>query len=331
MAEALRLAETFVRSASEPRVRSLYSGWRGRRQASSPRALGGRAHPLGPIVVVRDQSRVGRAERHDDAASERRDVHHPVGAEVAHAICERVGEDQTPLGVGVVHLNGLPVELGDDVSGLGGRAVGHVLRRRHAGHDAYWQAELGDRVQRLQDGGSAGHVHLHLLHLRRGLDGDPARVEGDSLAHEAERLARRIGRLVPQHDQTRLLRAALGDGREPAHPEGLDLGAAHDVGGDGIVARRDLASPIRQVRRRHDVGGQRLKLAGAIGGLGRDPRYVNGPRRLLSMAGGRDHQAIDLGGRRVVGVAGFEPVEPKRGQDHALDQGRREVCTRASV
>ncbi len=96
-------------------------------------------------------------------------------------------------------------------------------------------------------------------------------------------------------------------------------------------AAADLASPIRQVRRRHDVRGQRLKLAGAIGGLGRDPRYVNGPRRVLGMAGGGDHQAIDLGGRRVVGVAGFEPVEPKRGQDHALDQGRCEVPTRASV
>ena len=49
------------------------------------------------------------------------------------------------------------------------------------------------------------------------------------------------------------------------------------------------------------------------------------------MAGGRDHQAIDLGGRRVVGVAGLEPVEPKGGQDHALDQAAARSPTRASV
>ena len=122
-AEALRLAETFVRSATVPRVRSLYSGWSGRRQASSPVRSAAAAHPLGPLVVVREQSGVGRAERDDDAAGQRRDVDHPVGAQVAHAIRERVGEDQTPLGVGVVHLDGLPVELGDDVAGLGRRAA----------------------------------------------------------------------------------------------------------------------------------------------------------------------------------------------------------------
>ena len=48
------------------------------------------------------------------------------------------------------------------------------------------QPQLGDRGDRLEHGGAARHVHLHLLHLRRGLDRDPAGVEGDGLADQPE-------------------------------------------------------------------------------------------------------------------------------------------------
>ena len=105
--------------------------------------------------------------------------------------------------------------------------------------------ELGDRGDGLEHRGAAGHVHLHLLHLRRGLDRDPAGVEGDRLADEAERLAGRLRRLVAQHDQ-------------PAAPRALPLATAaarpsrsssisarpRTSARDRLVGGGDLASPI---------------------------------------------------------------------------------------
>ena len=44
--------------------------------------------------------------------------------------------------------------------------------------------EPRDRGGRLDHGGAARHVHLHLLHLARGLDRDAAGVEGHRLADE---------------------------------------------------------------------------------------------------------------------------------------------------
>ena len=66
---------------------------------------------------------------------------------------------------------------------------------------------------RLDHGGAARHVELHLLHLRRGLDRDPARVEGHGLAHVAQVRAARVLGPVAQHDQPRLHVRALGHRR----------------------------------------------------------------------------------------------------------------------
>ena len=63
-----------------PRVSSLYSGCSGRRQASSPVRSAAARTRSAQLVVVRDQPGVGRAERDDDAAGQRREVDDPVGA-----------------------------------------------------------------------------------------------------------------------------------------------------------------------------------------------------------------------------------------------------------
>ena len=70
---------------------------------------GGGAVDLGePVVVVGEQARVGRAQRHDDRAGQRGQVDHPLGA-LLDRVVEGVGEDQPALGVGVVDLDRLAV------------------------------------------------------------------------------------------------------------------------------------------------------------------------------------------------------------------------------
>ena len=175
-----------------PLVSSLYSSCSGRRQASSPVSRRRARDLAGPLVVVGDQRRVGGAERDQDRAGERRQVDDPLGAELAHAVGERVGEDQPALGVGVVDLDRLAVELGDDVAGLDrasrsacSRSTGIAATRSSSSPSSAIGAE------RLEHRGAARHVHLHLLHPGRGLDRDPAAVEGDRLADEPDPPRRR--------------------------------------------------------------------------------------------------------------------------------------------
>src|SRR5207248_2278410 len=86
------------------------------------------------------------------------------------------------------------------------------------GDRAHRSAERGERTDPVQRPRAAGHVPLHVLHPARRLDRDAAGVERDRLADEPEQqVLARVGRLVAEDDQARLVAAA----------------AAHSGGGTG--------------------------------------------------------------------------------------------------
>ena len=104
---------------------------------------------------------------------------------------ERVGEDEPALGVRVHDLDRLAVRGAEDVARTERVAAGKVLRRRDHGDRAHRESERGDRAQPVERAGAARHVALHVLHPRGRLERDPARVERDRLADEAEQRCRR--------------------------------------------------------------------------------------------------------------------------------------------
>ena len=190
---------------------------------------------------------VGVAERDEDRAGERGEVDDPLGA-LLDRVAERVGQDQAALGVGVVDLDRLAVHRGDDVARLhrawplGMFSVDGTTAVTVAG-----SAELGDRVHRLDHRGAAGHVELHLLHLRRGLDRDPAGVEGHGLAHEARgaaRWRRRAGSAARSAAARRALPWATAAKR--AHAARHDRVAVEQLDLERLVLRR--RSPRRARR-----------------------------------------------------------------------------------
>ena len=137
-------------------------------------------------------------------------------------------------------------------------------------------AQLGDRAHRLDDRGAAGHVELHLLHLRRGLDRDPARVEGDRLADEAEVRPARARRPVAQHDQPRLRVASLGDRGEGAHAARHDRLAVEQLDLERLVLVGDLGGALGEEGRRGHVRGQVLEVARRVRGAPRSrPRSTS--------------------------------------------------------
>jgi hypothetical protein len=103
-----------------------------------------------------------------------------------------------------------------------------VLAGGHDADDVRLHAQLADRLHGAQHRGAPAHVELHLLHRLRRLDGDAARVEGEALAHEHERLGVRRPAPVLQHEEARLLLRALRHGEQRPHPLGLQLGGPED-------------------------------------------------------------------------------------------------------
>ena len=200
-------------------------------------ALGRRLDLGGELVVVRDQRRIGGPEGDQHRAGQGGQVHEPVGTELDR-VGEGVGQDQAPLGVGVIHLHGLAIQLGDDVAGLDRASARHVLRRGDHRQQVDRHLQLGDRRHGLEDHRSPGHVHLHLVHGLRRLDGDPAAVEGDALADKSECLPI-ASALVAQHDQLWLLDGPLRDGLQATHALLRDLLSPHDLHADARVLVRD--------------------------------------------------------------------------------------------
>ena len=68
------------------------------------------------------------------------------------------------------------------------------------------QLKFGRGAHRAEHCGRAAHVELHLVHGRGLLEGNPARIEGDALADQADRRARLLGAVILTDDQARRLR-----------------------------------------------------------------------------------------------------------------------------
>ena len=232
---------------------------------------------LGGGVVVGEEAGVDLAEGGADGSGEGGGVEEVGGAE-GLGVVEAVGEDEAAFGVGVDDFDGLAGHGGDDVAGLVGAAVGHVLAGADDAEDANGGLELGDGAHGRDHGGGACHVVLHLVHAVGGLDGDAAGVEGDAFADEAE--GGGVGGwwrrgFVAEDDEGWRFGGALGDGGEGSHLEfedlvdGVDLAGEAEVGGHGGGAAAEFGGS-------EDVAGLVDEGAGEVLGFGQDEAFVEG-------------------------------------------------------
>ena len=151
----------------------------------------GRLQVLRERLVVAEHPAVFMPERHDDAARERREIHHERWLEALLAVPHHIAQYEAALGVGVDDLDRLAGIAGHHVAGALGRAAGHVLDQADQPHHVHLRLAPGQGRHGADDRPGAGHVPLHVLHAARGLDGDAAGVERDALADEGEWLGLR--------------------------------------------------------------------------------------------------------------------------------------------
>ena len=126
----------------------------------------------------------------------------------------RVGEDQTPLGVGVGHLDGLAVEGGEDAIGqVGHRAIAVLGDAEDEDGGLLEPLRVLQSVEAgAEDRGRPHHVEHHAGHVL-ALVLDPARVVGEALADEDVDLGGGAGERVDD------------EGGHEAHPLVPDSGA----------------------------------------------------------------------------------------------------------
>jgi hypothetical protein len=126
----------------------------------------------------------------DDARpGEGRDVDDDVGPE-AGRIRERVGEDDPPLGIGVVDLHGDARVQPQDVARPHRRPGGQVLDQRQERHHPQTGPPLRHAAHRGDHCRRPGHVVLHRCHVGGRLERDAAGIERHALADEHDGGAR---------------------------------------------------------------------------------------------------------------------------------------------
>ena len=100
-----------------------------------------------------------------------------------HHQCVR--HHEATLGVGVEHLDGGAVTMGDDVAHLHRGARRHVVGAHDVARDPSGHREPCEHEHRREHGPAARHVVLHhRVHGVAGFDGETTRVVREALADE---------------------------------------------------------------------------------------------------------------------------------------------------
>ena len=229
-----------------------------------------------------DDDRPGQGGKVDDAG----------GFETVLRVPKHIGQHQPPLGIGVDDLDRVALHRGHDIARPLRAPVRHVLHQTDEANDVRLRLAQRQRAHDARDDASAAHVHRHLFHPARGLDGDAAGVEDHALADEGKG---RIALLAahPLHDDH--LGGAfrpLPNAQKCPHAKLFQIGLFQHL--DLQAKLRHVFQPCGEFGRGQDVGGFVDQIAGETDALGQRQRGGGlGPGRVG--IGGKDHRLAARG------------------------------------
>ena len=286
-------------------------------------ALAGGDDPVAPVVVVREEAGVEVAERELHRAGQRREVE-DVRRALAPRVPERVGEHEAALGVGVDDLDRLPVRGAQDVAGAERVAAGQVLGGGEHGDRAHGQLQRGDGADAVQRARAARHVALHVLHLRGGLQRDPAGVEGDRLADEPER---DVGARRPSAGRSAARSGAARCGCRGRPRRARPCRACPSRAARGSPPSGARARPRAPARARRARAGRARSAACSRGRVrGSCARRASAARSAASRSSGVSAWPItirSIGARALVGVLRLPLPGRVAAEDRAFDERAR--------
>ncbi len=211
-------------------------------------------------------------QRHAAGAGQRRDVDDG-GRFVPGGVGQAVCENEPPFGVGVLHLDRFARERGQDVSGFDRPPSRHVLGGGQNADQMQRKPQPGGGPDSREDFRATGHVRFHLLHVLGGLQRNAARIEGDRLSHQHDRLGVPVVPppatvpLIFQDDELGWFVAPAGDTQERPHAQlfGIPL-LQHPDTHSFLFA--DVSRLGRDPCRRHHVGRMIAEVTHEYGSLG---------------------------------------------------------------
>jgi hypothetical protein len=231
-------------------------------------AVTGLDDELGKVIVVAEGTAGDVANHHAHGTGQGGQVDDAGGA-LQLGVLDGVSQRQATFSVGVVHFHGETVDGVKHVTGLEGRAAGHVLGGSHDSTHLDVETERCDGPDGSHGDSAAAHVTLHVTHAVGRLDIEAAGVERHRLADDGQ-LAVRLAALgrVEHVDQVGRLVGAKGDGQEGTGAELLELLLVEHLGDDGATAfAGDLLAEVSQAPR--GAGASRLvgEVAGEVDAL----------------------------------------------------------------
>ena len=263
-------------------------------------------------VVIREEPGVLMAKRNHDCPGERRKVDNVARAVVLLAVPEHVPEDQPALGVRIDDLDRLSGHCRDHIARALGRSRRHVLDQPDEPHRVHPGLASGERFHHPDYHRGAGHVPFHLLHAVARLYGDTAGIERHSLSDERDGgPLSGFGRpLPPEHDESRLARAALGNSEQGAHAERGHFRLVENLDGESLLSER--RHTFGEAFGKEHVGGLGDQVAGeedALGDRGQRRKCVT--RRPMPSGCDRDRGEARLVLRLLLRSVTVETVAPE--------------------
>ena len=220
---------------------------------------------------------------------------------------KRVGENETPLGVGVADLDGEAVARAIDVERPERAAGDRVLDRRNEHAQPHRQLPVHDHVGEREHGRGAAHVLLHQQHRAFRLDVEAAGVEADALA-----------------DQRHLRRRRIAPGE--VDQAGLPGGGAADRMNEREIAGEEIVADDH-ARARAVAAGERGGGIGEFAGPHVVRRRVDEVAREIDRLGG----ARELGAVDAVGNFDAHLVRRLAVADEAVGAERDRECGEARI
>ena len=234
------------------------------------------------------------AERDDDRPRQGGQIDHARRVEAVLGVPHHIGQDQTPLGIGIDHLDRVALHRCHHIARPLRRAGGHILDQTDQTDHMGGRAAAGQRMHDTRHHTCTPHIHGHIFHAARRLEADPAGIEHHALADQSQRRA--LGTLPLQNRDLGGAFRPLPHTQKRTHAhlgqirlfKDLDLKPkrAHPLQPGGEIARgQDIGGFIDQVAgEKHTFGhGQKRcgVCAGFIGFGHHDARIL----RLIFLAG----------------------------------------------
>ena len=162
----------------------------GRRQRHTPSAfafgLRRSDKVLRQFVIIGKYTGHFMAQTDDDRAGQCCQVDHATGRKTFLRVPKNIGQNQTPFSIRVDDFDRVAFHGCDNIAGAHSIARRHILHQPHNADHIGLRPALRQGFHHPRNNARAAHIHSHIFHTARRLQGDAASVKDNPLADQGK-------------------------------------------------------------------------------------------------------------------------------------------------